>query len=385
MSKGVKRTSNKYADEGSAAHTLAETAFKDGKNAVEYQGQTMKGGEGEYKVTEEMVDAVQIYLDFVRGYVGDGITHAVEQRVDLKHYDRRMVGMFGTADFVSYNPGTKTLLVADLKYGAGVPVEVVGNDQGLYYGLGALVLPEFGDMPVSLVRLAIVQPRCPHQDGPVRTWDIAPVDLLDWADKLRRAAECTKDPASILVPGDHCKFCPAKPPSAANPEGCPSLRNMAMENAQAAFSSVGNVADTVAPKDLTPDQLARVLTNADAIMAWVKSVQEYAHVEAQNGNVPSGYKLVQKRATRKWTDPDGVRDMLQKDAQLSTVDIMKPSEIRTPPQMEAVLKKHKKDKSLLEPYITKVSSGTTLVPTTDRRAVVDTSAQAAFSPIAKEE
>src|SRR3546814_5131839 len=85
-------------------------------------------------VDEEMVEAVQVFLDTIRRDYKPGDVLVVEQRFDLSSW---YPGLFGTCDAVLYRPSTGELRVYDLKYGRGVPVEVERNRQELYYGLGA--------------------------------------------------------------------------------------------------------------------------------------------------------------------------------------------------------------------------------------------------------
>ena len=112
------------------------------------------------------------------------------------------------------------LSVIDLKYGAGVPVEVEDNPQLLYYGLGALLANK--QWKPHEVEVVIVQPRCPHPDGPVRSQVLQVVDLLEFAadlvEAVKRTEEASEQHATLdtlnwmrayLNPGDHCRWCPA--------------------------------------------------------------------------------------------------------------------------------------------------------------------------------
>src|SRR3546814_17567355 len=85
-------------------------------------------------VDEEMVEAVQVFLDTIRRDYKPGDVLVVEQRFDLSSW---YPGLFGKCDAVLYRPSTGELRVYDLKYGRGVPVEVERNSQELYYGIGA--------------------------------------------------------------------------------------------------------------------------------------------------------------------------------------------------------------------------------------------------------
>ena len=165
-----------------------------------------------------MADGVQVYVDAVRAELEPGDLLLVEQPFSLDQL-RPPGEMFGTADAVIYKPKLRRLLVFDLKYGAGVVVEAVGNPQGRYYGLGACMA--LADRPVSEVEIVIVQPRAPHPAGPIRRETISAFELVEWSADLLEAAERTLDPEAPLVPGAWCRFCPAA-------GICPALREQAL-------------------------------------------------------------------------------------------------------------------------------------------------------------
>ena len=86
-----------------------------------------------------------------------------------------------------------------------------------------------------------------------------------------------------------------------------------------------------------------------------------------------GYKLVEKRANRKWINETEVSLFLG-GLKVGDDDIFEPKKVRTPAQMEKKLPSHY---SMLEKFVTKESSGLVLVPIEDKRP--------AFKPDAKKE
>jgi len=213
MSASIQDVPSKYAAEGSRAHALAETILSDRTLGALADA------------SEDMLAAVRIYVDFVRS-ISRGAVLFIEHRFDLSSLHK---GLFGTADAVVYQASTKHLIVADYKHGSGIPVEVVGNVQLMYYGLGALL--SFG-YPCETVDLVVVQPRCPHVGGPIRSWRIDSFRLLDFAADLVEFAKCTEEPDAPLVPGDHCQFCPANfycPVAAPRPKWKPAPRDPALD------------------------------------------------------------------------------------------------------------------------------------------------------------
>ena len=228
LSEGVPRKSNKYADEGTLAHEYA-------------QWRLAQRGIGKCDNVQELNQLFEqflvVYLDYVEGLAKQTDMYAVEKRVSLSRLwenDRQKPPevMFGTSDFVALTPD-KILHVVDLKFGAGVAVDPTDNSQGLYYALGTyLTLPE-NIMPPKTIRITIVQPRAKHPDGPIRHWDVATVDMLDWAYSVLKPtveliAENDQTKLSI-VEGKHCRWCPA---ASGN---CPEKRKTKATHAKAAF------------------------------------------------------------------------------------------------------------------------------------------------------
>lgn len=363
LSKGVEDKSSPFAMEGTAAHDLAATALKDQCDAVDYIGTQWQGGTMHFTATEEMVEAVQTYLDAVNGDAEPSDELYVEHKFTLEQVYR---GMFGTADAVRLQPRKRLLRVYDFKYGAGVAVDVEGNPQLTYYGLGAaLSFTGFDE-----VEMVIVQPRAIHAAGPVRRWRLSILDLLEFQDDLRQAAVKTEAVDAPLKAGDHCQFCPAK-------GFCPELRGAGARAAMVEFTEVG-VNTPAAPNFLTPEQIDRILRDADVTEVWINAVREYAKGMLVGGGTIPGWKLVAKRANRQWTD--------QLDAALTLQALGVPEDkiytkkIVSPAQGEKLLPK-KVRKELAELIVPGVSSGTTLARAEDPRPAVLGGAENDFAPI----
>jgi hypothetical protein len=338
--------SSGYAEEGSDAHDKGAQCLRAGELKVELFDDA------------ETMEAVAEYVDYVLGEVKPGDTLLVEHRFDLSSV---YPGCFGTADAVVYKPADKLLIVVDYKHGAGLPVEVEGNPQLDYYALGALLTCGF---LVNKVRKVIVQPRCPHRDGPVRAApDTAAIDLLDFRADLIGYAKATEDENAPLLAGDHCRFCPAS-------GVCPALHAKAQATALVEFSPA-------LPYD--PAKLAAALGMRDAVKAWLKGVDEFAYREAEAGRCPPGYKLVAKRATRSWSSEGQVAEVLE-DVGLTAAQIYEPRDVRSPAQIEALFPKKKLPPAVAE-LVKSESSGHTLVHESDPRPAARCSAAEEFSPV----
>jgi hypothetical protein len=176
---------SKYADEGSEAHELARSCLISGDDPRD--------------------EHVKLYVDVCRRLMR-GANYFVEVQVSLEKLNPP-VPMWGTADFVAYDPERRELTVVDFKYGRGVWVPARGNQQLRYYTLGAASLV---DGPVSSVVTIVVQPRFANGD-PIRAAAFDAIELAEWSIHLMARARAALEPNAPTIAGPHCKFCPAQP------------------------------------------------------------------------------------------------------------------------------------------------------------------------------
>lgn len=369
-------TSSVFAAEGTAAHALAEHCLNAGKDAAEFEGWVIDAasertrivegdvsGANVFPVDDDMIDAVQTYLDAVRDECGPDDLLMVEHKFHLKTLHE---SFFGTNDACVYKPAERRLVVFDYKHGRGVPVEVERNKQLMYYGLGA-ALEEA--RPLVAIDLVVVQPRCPHRDGPVRRWTTSPVDLLEYAGELVDAARLTEHNDAPLAAGDWCKFCPAAP-------ACPALYQKTLDAAGVEFGANSGEPILPEPEVMSSDRLAELLEHVDTIKTWLKAVETFANDEAKAGRPPTGYKLVASRATRKWKDEDQAKEWLGTYG-LDTADMLTEPKLKSPAQIEKVI--GRKNKDGIAPLVEAKSSGTQLVPVSDPRPQINASAEEDFA------
>lgn len=338
-------TQSSYALEGTRAHEVAEILLS-GKKAPK-------------DASAEMLEAVQVYIDEIKARSKGATEVLIEHKFDLSSLHP---GLYGTADCVVYYADKKHLLVMDYKHGSGVLVEPEENEQLLYYGLGALLSLKY---PCQTVEIAIAQPRYEHPKGPIRSWMTTPDRLVDFSADLIDAAKRTEDPNAPLVVGDHCRFCPAA-------GVCPKQKDTALSLAEQQFGAVGQSYD--------PATLANVLDALPRIEAWAKQVREFAYREACAGRMPPGYKLVDKEGRRHWVDEAATIKALRK-AGLKETDYMHKPELKSPAQIEAMIRPVKKAQELTAPLTKKVSSGTTLVHESDYRPAALNSAEKDFAAL----
>lgn len=202
---GKVKDTSKFAMEGTAAHLLAEICLRTSDIADEYVRSVIEV-EGELiNVTQDMADAVQVYLDAVLDRIpkASEFTFGFEKGFKLDDVDK---DAYGTNDAFLYIPNQERLIIWDYKHGKGLAVEVKHNKQLQYYGLGAL---GFIKGNVKIIETVIVQPRKKHKDGFIRSYSYTLGELLDFKSKLKEKIQATKKPVLELKAGAWCKFCPA--------------------------------------------------------------------------------------------------------------------------------------------------------------------------------
>ena len=392
LSEGMPGQDSEYAEEGTRAHAYAERWL------------LLHFAQHGATPTPNPANKEEIEIHkHVKTYVDEciSLTAIEKSKVHVEHKVSINADVYGTADFICWHPTTHTLYVRDLKYGAGVPVAVERNIQLRIYALAALLTMK---LPATTVNIGIVQPRYDHPDGFVRSIDFDAVDLMDlYADvldgtNLTKGAELAasltnpmKDAAwqsTFLKPSEKgCRWCLAAP------KPCPALQKQAQALAKQVFSIVpasagevlppANGAATIAKPPYDSLQLARALDFMPILEAWIKSTREFAYNEAEKGVEIPDYKLVEKRAVRKFKEDVATNRTLEliEALQCEPYDIWKPVELIDIGDAEKLAPgKNAKERALvLEPFVEKKSSGHTLVHNSDKRDPVRIDAKAAFS------
>lgn len=326
-SEGKPERTNAYAEEGTLAHSLAAQWFR-----------------SHFKPkfpNKEMDEHITGYYNYIQSQIQPEDKVLIECRFDLSSV---FPGAFGTADTVIWKAATKRLKVIDLKYGEGIPVAAENNPQLTYYALGAFLTLK---VPAEEIEMVIYQPRLVlNDDEGIRSTVISAIDLLDFMVDLRTYAEATTKPDAPFHPGYYCRYCLANP-------GCPALDETTQALAKTSFSP-GVV--------FTPEQLRVALDKRDAVRAALTALDEFAYAAAESGMKIPGYKIVAKRATRKWKNDDDVKTLLANDLGEA---MFAPKELKSPAQMEKIV-----PKETLAPYIEGISSGNVLVEESDKRPEV---------------
>lgn len=283
---------SKYAEEGTRAHEVCEAALR--HNLAEWeQGRPVDLLLERTGATPEMIKAANQYVSFLHDlWVGFPCRPGVfiEQEVDV---NRWVPQGFGTCDCLMIGGGL--LHIIDFKYGQGVPVSPERNPQLMYYALGAYELFRETD-EIEVVRMSIVQPRM--QEEP-QTWELPLTDLLTWArEVLAPAAHMAWRGEGEFVTGDHCRFCKAHP-------ACRAWKDK--------YGPLAGFEPYPEPATLSDEELGEWLQKLEGLAAYARDLEEYAQQALMEGHTLPGWKLVQGRSTRKWTDQDAAFQQMQAD------------------------------------------------------------------------
>jgi len=346
-------TSSIFADEGTAAHELAELKLRytfEGEGNEPVLKAKIRGFKAQNAhFNEEMDQHTQTYVDYIYEVHNEAVERDecaevfTEVRVDLTKY---VPEGFGTVDNAVI--GGNVLDIIDLKYGKGVRVSAVDNSQLKLYALGALEAYSIL-YDIETVRLHIHQPRL----DAVSVFELSAAELVSWGHVyvMPKAAEAMAGNGP-LVTGAHCGFCKAK-------NKCAALAKEAHAVAALDFAD---------PRILTDAQILEVYGMADRLTRWLSGLGDFLLSEALEGKSWDGYKLVEGRSNRKYVDQDAVAEaLIEKGYDAALIYERSLLGITA---MEKLLGK-KAFAEILGNLIEKPAGKPTLVPESDKRPAYD--------------
>lgn len=367
LSQGIKRRSSFAADEGTAGHELAEYCLANDAEPYDFIGVIYpvrgNGGEeitNEIEISLELAEAVSMYVAYVRKISG---TRWLETRV----FYASLLGVpeddgFGTTDCCVLD-GT-ILHVIDAKFGRGY-VNPEKNKQMTLYAAGTVEAMEAVGEEITEIRLHVVQPRV--SDSPV-PYVMTREELRAEVEWLRERAQLAMQ-ASIsftslddsawvklyLSPGEYqCQWCPAA-------AFCPALRAEVSEFTAAASDEfeIANLLEQMPGKKLGEYQ-----TKVGLVQLWAKAVEHETLRRLTRGDKDvAGWKLVKGReGNRKWSDPETAAEKFS-----DLEEAFEPRQLKTPPQVEKLLKKDKERKELLATLVVRSPAKPTLTTADDPR------------------
>ena len=343
LTEAFESKSSVFADEGRVAHAYSEYIL--GKFIGKVSGGIPSEILESQYFGDEMKSYVAEYTDHVKEEFNAALAVDKNAQLLLENqycYDDYVPEGFGTADVTILTE--RKLIVMDLKYGKGVPVDAENNPQIRLYGLGAY--QSFGMLyDFEEVELHILQPRLESYTSECLLLE----ELLDWGESIKPIARMAYDGGGEFSSGEHCRWCPIKA----------TCRHRYEENIALAQN------DFCDPKILSFKEIGTILGQVKRLEAWAKDVQTYAFEQAKKGVDIPGWKLVPGRSSR--FIPDDKQEefkselrMMFKESELTKTNFKSMSEI------EKML--GKKDFSSLFDDIIKISEGKpTLVPEDDKR------------------
>ena len=347
--------SSKYAELGTAAHTLGEWCLEKMVDPREFKGEVITTDEGNsFVVDDEMIDAVRVYYDLIKEE-SRGYELKLEERFNLEWLHK---GMFGTND-ASFAIPFGDLYIYDYKHGAGVAVDAVENTQLVYYAIGAAYDVERGEWhDYENIHMTIVQPRAWHEDGEVRRWTITMDELKDWAKKLKVAAIATEAKDAPLVPSeDACRWCQAA-------SFCKAVHSKAQEVARVEFSEVVPKDHSDIVDQMSLEDCVKVVNHKNLLKKFVEACEwRLEHSILRERKAVEGMKVVRKRGSRDWVDETEAQRILSQNHKMGEIMNMK---LKTPAQLEKIV-----GKKTVKDLIYKREGELTVAPVWDKRKEVD--------------
>lgn len=296
-----------YADEGSVAHHVASQLLE---------------GKDPGAVAAPMMEAVKVYVDYVRQQIKPGDTLLVEKALNLFYLPHRS-GIVDAAVFQQHG-----VYINDLKYGQGVSVEAEGNTQLAIYAESLLqAWEQIMDIPDNFrVVMSIIQPRDRNNPEPIRAWELNRAELREFTNDLRVAAELALAGKGEFHPSPKaCQFCPAK-------GLCAAYAHQGL----VALPEEARVIALPHPGTLTREQRVQALKAKKVLAQWMEALEDQEVHDLANGAEPIGLKLVAGKTNRQWRDVEEAQKLLSNHL---GIDDMRPrADLISPAAAERALK-----------------------------------------------
>lgn len=342
MSEQYENTTNTAAEWGTNVHFIGEQLLK-GKS-INVGDELQERGNKSFIVDKEMLDCAEQYVDYVRSFMVNGYDELlIEEQFDLSFIAK---GQFGTSD-ASLLVGSH-LHIFDLKTGRNI-VTAEENTQLMLYALGAIYDLETFGYNIEKITLHIVQTRVNHIDS----WETTYRHLVDFEKRaIDSATKILNDDTEFNPDKKACMWCPHK-------ANCEALKNHVEEVVKSGFDDISEIDGKA--NLISDDSIKKILDNADLITDFIKAVKETAVERLQAGEKIDGYKLVESRTNRKFSDETKVVEYLEsKD---DGVDYYKPKQLKPMGQILKLLK----DDEKINDFIIKPKGVAVIAPVTDKR------------------
>ncbi len=343
-------TTSEPAAEGTLAHELAEAKVRNYFYTSDFGKRKLNNFIKKLKEQElwkdEMLGYTDEYLDYIKSvalslkstpYV------AIEKEVDYSVYAK---DGFGTADCILISAGT--IHIIDFKYGKGVPVVAEGNPQLALYALGAYEAYKML-YPVDMIKLTAVQPRL----NSISEWETSLTDLIAWGEYVKKKAALAWEGKGDFFPTEStCRFCRASK----------QCRARSDRNVKQAFP-IGEL-----PPLITAEEAGQRLQALEDVVKYQKDLQDWALSECLAGKEVPGWKAVEGRGSREWTDMDQAFEKLLRSG-ITEEPMLWEKKPLTLAQIEKMIGK-KDFADAVGDYIVKKPGKPALVKETDKREAI---------------
>lgn len=319
--------SSAAADRGTMLHGVMERIYRDGV--------TLDAAIAEAQLDDNDADAVLDAHAATEQYLDDigAVELICEEMVTLAE------NIGGSADMIAAGPGITAII--DYKFGY-VPVTDV--DQFKLYAICGRNTPAVADMfEGQEIESVIIQPAVSDK---ATVHQHSPEELADFQNRFLLAVERAEHGGCEPCPGDWCKYCPAA-------ATCPAKR--------------AQVAGFLAYDPKVQQQLADAMNLVEQMKEQIKAIEAEVFYNLEGGLPVPGWKLVEKRSTRKWIDEEKVWHWLRHNRH-ATREQYVVEKLKSPAQVEKALGKAVD----IRPYVTSASSGNTIAAESDKRPAVQT-------------
>jgi len=331
-----------YAKEGSFAHLILEKKIKE-RYGIPFDEEIE---ETEFDI-EEINECTDVALNYVSEIYerlkAEGKHPFIASEVLVDFSDVVPEG-FGSSDIVIVYDGG--IYVLDYKHGKGVEVSCERNPQLMIYSYGSLLMFE-PLYDIKEINMIIIQPRVNN----ISEWSCSKDELVAWAyEEVKPKTALAYEGKGEFKCGSWCQFCKARHECKHRANEMLKLEGYKEQN-----------------KDLlSNEEIAEILTKIDDLVSWGNDIKEFALSESLKGVHYPGFKLVEGRSNRKYTDENEVIKTLQ-DNGLDPFDEPKLLSITE------LTKRIGKAKfiELVDKYVYKPTGKPTLVEESDKRPALN--------------
>ena len=331
-----------YAKEGSFAHLILEKKIKE-RYGIPFD-EEIEETEFDIEEINECTDvAVNYVSEIYERLKAEGKHPFIASEVLVDFSDVVPEG-FGSSDIVIVYDGG--IYVLDYKHGKGVEVSCERNPQLMIYSYGSLLMFE-PLYDIKEINMVIIQPRVNN----ISEWSCSKDELVAWAnEEVKPKTALAYEGKGEFKCGSWCQFCKARHECKHRANEMLKLEGYKEQN-----------------KDLLSiEEIAEILTKIDDLVSWGNDIKEFALSESLKGVHYPGFKLVEGRSNRKYTDENEVIKTLQ-DNGLDPFDEPKLLSITE------LTKRIGKAKfiELVDKYVYKPTGKPTLVEESDKRPALN--------------